>query len=264
VLIFIVLQVTVGSMMAYLPRQTSRDAQLQVDSLIQLGIGLLATAIMLRSIDVRPWDDVGLARRAARPRALVEGWCLGGAAIGFACGVLLAFGWLRFVPGPEGSSLTAALPLTLLLIIAALAEEVISRGYLLTALRDGLGDWGAIATTSLLFGAAHLFNAGVTVESFLVVTLAGVFLAAVRLVFRSVYASWAAHVAWNWVLAVLFHASVSGIEFAAPDYRLVSSGPVWLTGGAWGPEGGVAAAVGMLAALGYLYRTRRRREESQT
>jgi uncharacterized protein len=262
VLLFLVLQISVGSLMSYLPRPASRDAQLVFDSLLQLGIGLLATAIMLRSIDVRSWDDVGLTRSSVRPRALIEGWCLGGAAIGFACGLLLAVGYLRFVPGPAGSSFAAALPLTLLLLIAALAEEVISRGYLLTVLRDGLGDAGAIATTSLLFGAAHLLNPGVTVESFLIVTLAGVFLAAVRIAFRSVYASWAAHVAWNWVLAVLFHASVSGIEFEAPDYRLVSSGPVWITGGAWGPEGGSAAAVGMLAALGYLYRTRRRREET--
>jgi uncharacterized protein len=263
VLILVVLQVSIFSVLgSVLPlKQSSRAAQLQVDSVLQLLAGLGATAIMLRSIDVRPWDDVGLARRAARTRSIVEGWCLGGAAIGFACGLLLAFGWLRIVPGPPGSSLEAAASLTLLLVVAALAEEVISRGYLFTVLRDGLGDWGAIATTSLLFGAAHLLNAGVTAESFLIVTLAGVFLAAVRVVFRSIYASWAAHVAWNWVLAVVFHASVSGIEFEAPDYRTVSSGPVWLTGGVWGPEGGLAAALGMLAALGYLYRTRRRREE---
>jgi hypothetical protein len=29
----------------------------------------------------------------------------------------------------------------------------------------------------------------------------------------------------------------------------VSTGPDWLTGGAWGPEGGVAAALGMGAGI---------------
>ena len=263
VVILVVLQVSIVTVLGtVLPlQQSTRAAQLQVDSVLQLLAGLGATAIMLRSIDVRPWADVGLARRAARPRPIIEGWCLGGGAIGFACGLLIALGWLRVVPAPAGSSLATGASLTLLLVIAALGEEVISRGYLFTALRDGLGDWGAIATTSLLFGAAHLFNAGVTAESFAVVTLAGIFLAAVRVVFRSIYASWAAHVAWNWTLAVAFHASVSGIEFDAPDYRTVSSGPAWITGGVWGPEGGIAAALGMLIALAYLYRTRRRREE---
>jgi uncharacterized protein len=145
------------------------------------------------------------------------------------------------------------------LIVAALGEEMISRGYLLTTLSDGLGERTAVGVTSLLFGAAHLRNAGVTVQSFCIVTLAGVFLGAIRVTFRSVYASTAAHVAWNWVLAVAFHASVSGIRFDAPDYRTVDQGPDWLTGGQWGPEGGLAAAIGMLLVLAYLYHTRLRR-----
>jgi membrane protease YdiL (CAAX protease family) len=239
------------------------EATMMLQVSLQLAAAVVATAIMLRSVDVRPWSDVGMDRRAARPRVLLEGWLLGGTAIGVACAALLAAGWLRIVPGPEGSSLSAALSLTVFLIVAALGEELISRGYLLTTLRDGLGGGTAVGVTSVLFGAAHLRNAGVTVESFCVVTLAGVFLGAVRLAFRSVYASAAAHVAWNWVLAVAFHASVSGIHFDAPDYRTVDQGPDWLTGGQWGPEGGLAAALGMLVVLAYLYRTRRtRREES--
>ena len=230
---------------------------------LQLVAVVIATAIMLRSIDLRPWRDVGMDRRAARPRALVEGWLLGGLAIGLACGALIAAGELRIIPGPDGSSLSAAFSLTVFLIVAALGEELISRGYLLTTLSDGLGQKTAVGVTSLLFGAAHLRNAGVTVQSFCIVTLAGVFLGAIRVTFRSVYASTAAHVAWNWVLAVAFHASVSGIHFDAPDYRTVDQGPDWLTGGQWGPEGGLAAALGMLLVLAYLYRTRlRRREES--
>ena len=53
------------------------------------------------------------------------------------------------------------------------------------------------------------------------------------------------------------------MRFDAPDYRTVEQGPDWLTGGQWGPEGGAAAALGMLVVLAYLYRTRHaRREES--
>jgi membrane protease YdiL (CAAX protease family) len=235
------------------------ERELLFQVVLQLMAALLATAIMLRSVDVRPWADVGLDRSALRPRGLVEGWMLGALTIGTACALLLAAGWLRIVPGPEGSSLAAAGSLTFFLVLAALGEETISRGYLLTARRDGVGDRAAIGVTSLLFGAAHLRNAGVTAQSFFIVVLAGVFLGAIRLALRSVYASTAAHVAWNWMLAVAFHASVSGIRFEAPDYRTVSQGPVWLTGGQWGPEGGIAAALGMFLGLGYLYRTRLQR-----
>ena len=65
------------------------------------------------------------------------------------------------------------------------------------------------------------------------------------------------------MLAVAFHASVSGMRFQAPDYRTVERGPDWLTGGPWGPEGGLVAAAAMLTGLAYLYRTRlQRRGES--
>ena len=245
------------------PRRLGTESTLLFQVTLQLVGSVVATAIMLRSIDVRPWADVGMDRGAFGPRGIVEGWLLGGATIALACGALLLVGWLDIVPGPEGSWLQAALSLSVFLVVAALSEEIISRGYLLTTLSDGLGQRTAILVTSFLFGAAHLRNEGVSVQSFLIVTLAGVFLGAIRMAYRSVYASTAAHVAWNWVLAVAFHASVSGMRFQAPDYRTVDKGPDWLTGGPWGPEGGLVAAAAMLTGLAYLYRTRlQRRGES--
>jgi hypothetical protein len=54
-------------------------------------------------------------------------------------------------------------------------------------------------------------------------------------------------------MAALFHASVSGYPFESPYYRYVDSGPDWATGGEWGPEGGIPAALGMVAALAILF-----------
>jgi hypothetical protein len=54
---------------------------------------------------------------------------------------------------------------------------------------------------------------------------------------------------------------VSGIGLAAPNYRVVDAGPDWATGGAWGPEGGLFAGLGMAVALLFLYRRRERRAE---
>jgi uncharacterized protein len=235
--------------------------RIRIDEVLILLAALAATAVMLRSFDVRSWAVVGLSRDAARAPVLGKGWCVGFAAIGAACGMLLALGWLRIAPSEPGSSLAAAARITLFLIPAAFAEEVLCRGYLLTVLRDRLGTWIAVGATSIAFGVLHISNPGWTVASVGIVSLAGIFLAAVRVAYDSLYAAWAAHLAWNWVMAVPLHAPVSGLRFESPDYRAVETGPDWFTGGAWGPEGGVAAVLGMLACLYYLY-TRRRREES--
>ena len=167
-------------------------------------------------------------RQAVRPRVLLEGWLLGGLAIALACGVLFAAGWLRIVPGAG----------RLVGLRRLLAHRLSHhRGARRRAARPGLPAhdaarrarcrrprWASRAYCSAL---VHLRNAGVTVQSICIVTLAGVFLGAIRLALRSVYAATAAHLAWNWVIAVAFHASVSGIRFDAPDYRIVDAGPDW-------------------------------------
>jgi membrane protease YdiL (CAAX protease family) len=232
------------------------------DSLIGVAGLLASTVICVHWIDRRPWSDVWMGREAARPALFVEGWLLGVLAIGVPCVALVAIRRLYFAPADAGSWWAAAGRVTWFLLPSALLEELLTRGYLLAVLRDAAGWRVALATSSVIFGALHVPNYGATAESITMVTLAGVLLGAVVLATGSLYAAWMAHFGWNWVMAVPLHSPVSGFPLATPDYQLLDAGPRWLTGGAWGPEGGIAAAVGMVAALVYLYARRGRREES--
>jgi membrane protease YdiL (CAAX protease family) len=83
--------------------------------------------------------------------------------------------------------------------------------------------------------------------------LAGFFLGSIFLATRSLYAATAAHFIWNWFMAAGLHTPVSGLPVSTPGYRVTDAGPDWLTGGSWGPEGGLAAAVGMFSILIYLH-----------
>lgn len=56
--------------------------------------------------------------------------------------------------GRSSASLAAAA--VLVTVIAPVAEELLFRGYIFTALRGWAGVWGAAALTGLLFGAIHL------------------------------------------------------------------------------------------------------------
>ena len=215
----------------------------------------------LRRVDGRPWREVWLGREATSPARLMRGWALGTLAIGVPSVLLVAGGWLRFVPEAGGSSLAAALVALAVLAPAALLEELLSRGYVLSVLRESLGWWPAIVLTSVPFGLLHAWNPGATPGSIALVTLAGVFLAFVVMVTRSLWAATLAHLAWNWTMAALLHAPVSGLGLAAPDYRLIDAGPDWATGGSWGPEGGAGAVAGMIAGTAYLYARRSRRRE---
>ena len=76
----------------------------------------------------------------------------------------------------------------------------------------------------------------------------------VRLATGSLYATIVAHFAWNFAQAVVLAAPVSGLALPTPGYRLVDHGPSWLTGGSWGPEGGLAAAAAMIVTTFLLLR----------
>ena len=239
--------------------------RVSVEGWLPLAALLAAHAIMLRWVERRPWAEVGLDGEAARPLVLFSGFLLGALAIGIPTALLIGVGWLDRLPATPGAWLPAALRVSLFLLPAAFAEELATRGYVFAVLREVWGWRWTLFVTSAVFGLLHLANAGANVQSVSLVVLAGVFLGAVLLATRSLYAAWMAHFAWNWTMAVIFHTAVSGLPLETPDYRYADAGPDWATGGPWGPEGGAAGGLGMLGGLAYLYVRRpwtRRREES--
>ena len=229
------------------------------DSVFMLLAVLAGTWYTLRRVDDRPWSDVWMGADAASPGRLAGGWLLGTVLIAVPSLLLVLVGWLRFVPTADGSALGAAATALLVLAPAALLEELVARGYAMAVLRDALGWWPAILSTSLVFGLLHAWNPGATPFSIALVTMAGVFLALVVMATRSLWAATLAHLAWNWTMAALLHAPGSGLGLASPDYRLIDAGPDWATGGSWGPEGGAGAAAGMFIGAAYLYARRGRR-----
>lgn len=214
---------------------------------------VIATTIMLRWMDGLGWDFVRLDARAARPELLVSGALIGGLAIGVPSVLLLLTHELRVEPAGSGSWISMALQSALLLLPAALFEELALRGYIFAVLRDTVGWKWALIATSVVFGLLHVNNPGADPEAILMVIIAGFFLGTIVIVTDSLYAAWMAHFAWNWTMAAGLHTAVSGLGLPTPNYQVVDNGPDWLTGGAWGPEGGFAAALGMFAFLFYLF-----------
>lgn len=230
------------------------------DTWIEAIGALLGTAFAIRFLDKRTWTDVWLGAEARRPVLWIVGFAIGVFAIGLPIVALIGAHWLKAVNAPPGSWIGAGVRVSVYLLPAALFEELLARGYLLSVLKEAWGWLWAIPATSIGFGLLHLRNNGANVESITLVTLAGVFLAMVLYATRSLYAAWMAHFAWNWTMAVAFHTAVSGIPLESPGYRYVDAGPDWATGGDWGPEGGLLGGAGMVggASVSYLLARRRR------
>jgi uncharacterized protein len=226
---------------------------------VELFALFIATWATLRVVDGPrggTWARVGLDLSGLRLRPMVAGLAAGSLAILVPCGVLIAAGRLGFErqPAEITSWWAAARGAFVVLLPAAFTEELALRGFLLTTLVEGVGTPFAVAITSVLFALLHLLNPDPSFLSVGMVALAGVFLAAIRLTTGSLWAASIGHLAWNLVQATALHAPVSGLPLPTPGYRLEDHGPAWLTGGSWGPEGGLAAAAGMLVAAFLLVR----------
>jgi hypothetical protein len=75
---------------------------------------------------------------------------------------------------------------------------------------------------------------------------------------RSLWFPLGVHWAWNWALGAVFGLPVSGITKIAPNPLLVGTdlGPAWLTGAAYGIEGGIACTIALIVSTLFIWRTR--------
>ena len=143
------------------------------------------------------------------------------------------------------------------LAIAALAEEVAFRGYPFQRLIEATGPTSATLLVSLIFMAAHLSNPDASSASLITTLVAGWLLALAYLRTRALWVCWGFHFGWNASMGLLFGLPVSGLTIFSPVISAYTRGPVWLTGGGYGPEGSAVAIVVLFILLFILVRSTR-------
>jgi membrane protease YdiL (CAAX protease family) len=229
--------------------------------LLLFSIAILAGWACGRFLEDLPLRALGFSPERGYARDLWLGSLIG--AITLAIAVLLAFasGGLRFTFSAANMLPAAGKTIVVsafIFLIAAAAEEVMFRGYpLQTMTRVGLA-WVGILLTSVPFAAVHLSNPNSTIFAFINTILAGVWLAVAYLRTRNLWFPLGVHWAWNWTMAAIFGIPVSGITELTPHPLLRANdfGPVWLTGGAYGIEGGVACTIALVFSTIFVWRTK--------
>jgi membrane protease YdiL (CAAX protease family) len=229
---------------------------------LSLGAALLAGWVMMHGVERRPFEALGLPLHPAALRESALGLAVGAAVLGAAVLPVVLTGDVHWAP--DGGTLPGyarALAATFgFLALAAALEEVLFRGYPFQVLVNGIGAWPAAVGASVLFAWAHRHNPGVGPLALANIAVAGVLLSWAYLRTRSLWFATAVHLGWNWTMAALLDLPVSGLPLDTPLYSAVETGADWWTGGAFGPEGGLAASLALLAGTAWLLRTRRVRE----
>ena len=200
--------------------------------------------------------DVGAWWRGAAVGALI-------AAVALAVAIVVGGARIEVTGERFSAYLAVALPLAVGLVVAALAEELLFRGYPLARLAEPVGKVWASLVLAVVFAAAHGANPDVAPLGLVNVGLASLVLSAAFFTPGGLPLAWGVHFGWNGGLALGADAPVSGLTFDIPVLGFLPGRSTWVTGGAFGPEGGVAASVAMAGALIWLSRRAARAGEGE-
>ena len=199
--------------------------------------------IARRLLDRRTFTSLGLLANRQAIIDLLFGFALTGLMMGFIYLVEWTFDWLEvdsFAWQAESGGSMAASILVMLTVffLVSWQEELLSRGYWLQNLSDGLNRSLGVLLSSAIFALAHLFNPNLSWLAFLGLFLSGLFLAYSYLRTEQLWLPIGLHLGWNFFEGIVFGFPVSG-NYTYQLVRQTTTGPELITGGAFGPEAGL-------------------------
>jgi uncharacterized protein len=220
-------------------------------------LGTFAAAAVANTLALRIYErgnlsDIGLGWTAASRRNLSLG-ILGGIGAALVVIVLpLALRLADFERVPNASvQWPSLLFVSILLLFGAVGEEMLFRGYGFQVLVKGIGPFATILPVAVLFGLAHSQNLNFGPLPLLNTILWGVVLGYAYLRSGDLWLPIGLHFGWNWSLPLL-GVNLSGFTMDVTGYAMHWKVGDKLSGGAYGPEGGLlttAVAIGLFFFL---------------
>jgi membrane protease YdiL (CAAX protease family) len=213
-----------------------------MDELVNEGIialAVIAAAAIMTLIEKRSFADYWLPWNQAFGKRFWQGVPLGFAMLS----LLLAAIWALhgFSLAGLAETGTPALKYGLLWAVAfflvGVFEDFTFRGYLQSALGDGMGFWPAAIILAVVFGAIHWNNKG---EALFGCVMAGSFGFLEAFALKRTGSLWlliGMHASWDWGETYFYGTPDSGAIGGGHLLNSSFHGARWLTGGTVGPEG---------------------------
>lgn len=230
-----------------------------IRSLFQSFLLVLGFAYMEMAWDgnSRPLVAMGLGARpgAAREFALggAIGWGVAAAAM-----LVIALGGHVYVQLSGNAAAWRSTALQLLVLAAtSLAAEIAFRGYPFQKLAQATSPWFAAFLAGIFFALLRREAPGATAAAMWVSGMAAFLLSAAYLRTRALWICWGMHFAWLAAVGVLFGQPLAGSRMIPGVIQTGADGPVWLTGGEFGPEASVVTLLFLWVAVVVLVRVTR-------
>lgn len=203
----------------------------------------------LKWYERRPFWTLGFTRPGA-PLKYARGFALGLLLFALSVAGPGAFG-LFSIESVSSAALGGVLIMVLGWVVQGAGEEVVTRGWLLNVIGARYRPWAGVAVSTLVFATLHGLNPDIGPLPLFNLFLFGLFAALYMLWEDGLWGIAAFHSAWNWAQGNVLGLQVSGNEAGATFLQVRAlPGADLITGGGFGPEGGLAVTVVLLAAVG--------------
>ena len=189
--------------------------------------------------------DLGLRPYRALPFDLLLGILLGPLLFAIIFQIEKLFGYMLGTNGPNYDWGQLAQAFGIFLCVA-ISEELVVRGFLLQTINQVWGGTAAVVTTSVFWGFAHLLNPHATLLGVLNIIVTGLLFAYAYNISGHLWLPIALHFSWNFAEGAIFGYPVSGFPVDNPIFQPFVNGPTEMTGGLFGPEGGLISLFGVL------------------
>jgi len=210
-------------------------------------IPIVVAILFCRWIEKRSPASMGLRRKGLWKEYLV-GIAVGIAMISLCVGIGVALGVLQLKV--TAFSIGTWVLFLVGFLIQGASEEILCRGYMMISVARKNPIWLAVASNAVMFSLLHIFNPGIGVLPLLNIALFGAFISVYVLKRGNLWGACAIHSFWNFFQGNVFGINVSGTSAgASPLSASVREGMNWLSGGAFGIEGGLITTVVTGAAL---------------
>jgi uncharacterized protein len=212
--------------------------QTLVGEAIGVAIVIVAAAIM-RLLDKRTFADYGLPWKQAFGKRFWQGVPLGFGMLSVLLGSIWALHGFS-LDGLAVRGATAAkfgLVWAIAFVLVGIYEDFLFRGYLQSALGDGIGFWPAAIVLALVFGGLHLGNSGEAIFGAVMAASFGLVSAFSLWRTGNLWLSIGMHMSWDWGETYFYGVPDSGLMGTRHLLNASFHGAKWLTGGTVGPEG---------------------------
>lgn len=204
--------------------------------------------------DKRKLEDIGFTNIKRSWKDLCSGLLIGAISFTIVAIILLSTKSVALVKSFSEPNFSTALIIQLIIFIfVGINEELFSRGYCMTVLKQTKISWVPIVVSSIIFALMHSMNACISLLAYINLFLFGISMGYLFMKTKNIWMGIGYHITWNYFQGDIFGFLVSG-NVTDSIYTIKTISPNIINGGNFGPEGGLVVTILLVITILITYK----------